>query len=255
MTLRAAAQQFTDVDAVRDAECACIAEDDPGDDVLDQLIDVASDAITIATGGYVFGRASSVVLPCADMACFHRCACGCGLDGIPLPDQDPVVSGVYIDDELVPSTRYRIHHDGTMPALVKISDDGLPPQPWPRHQSLWKNGTGTDTFRFTLTWGIHVNKIIEDAAIELVCYLAVDPNARRLNSLPKGATSLNQGGTSVSTFTRLRDQAVERVKAGQVGPATGMMMEFYAPFGPARSQVYAPELTEGWTLHRLAQAS
>jgi hypothetical protein len=254
MTLRAAAEPFATVDDVRDAECACIAFDDPIDEVLEELIDAASDAICIATGGYVFGRASAVVMPCADMGCFAACACGCGLDGIPLPDLDPKVTEVYIDDELISSANYRIHHSGSIPTLVKISTDGLPPQPWPRHQSLWKNGTGVDTFRFTITWGIHVDKIIRDAAVELVCYLATDPKVRRLNALPKGASSVNAGGVSVSTFSRLRDQAVERVKAGEVGPATAFMMEVYAPFGQGRPLAYAPELA-GWTLHRLEQAS
>jgi hypothetical protein len=254
MTLHVAAEPFATVEDVHDAECACITRGDPDDDVLEELIDVASDVITIATGGYVFGRATATVLPCADMGCFARCACGCGLDGIPLPDMDPKVSGVYVDDVLIPSTEYRIHRT-TPPMLVKISTDGRPPQPWPRHQHLWKNGTGDDTFRFTLTWGIHNNAVIRDAAVEIVCYLAADPKVRRLNALPKGTASASAGNVAISTFTRQRDTAVERVAAGAVGPATAMLMEIYAPYGPARPSAYAPELESGWTLHMLEQAS
>jgi hypothetical protein len=139
--------------------------------------------------------------------------------------------------------------------LVKISTDGRPPQPWPRHQHLWKNGTGDDTFRFTLTWGIHNNAVIRDAAVEIVCYLAADPKVRRLNALPKGTASASAGNVAISTFTRQRDTAVERVAAGAVGPATAMLMEIYAPYGPARPSAYAPELESGWTLHMLEQAS
>lgn len=258
MTLRAAAQPFTDVEAVRDAECACIAIDDPEDDVLEELIDVASDVLCIVSGGRVFGRATKVVLPCADQGCYVACGCGCGLDGIPLDVEDPVVAGVYINDEVVPSTEYRLHRDGSpIPKLVRISTNGTPPQPWPRYQSLWRNGQGDNTFRFTLTWGTHVNHVISQAAVELVCYLAADPKARRLAALPKGATTYSAGGTTVSTtaFTRLRDQSVERVKAGIVGPDTAAFMEIYAPFGIAGIGAWSPELTEGWTLHTLEAAS
>lgn len=256
MTLRAAAEQFTTVDAVRDTDCACIAEGDPDDDVISDVIDSASDILCIASGGRVFGRATQVVLPCADYGCFVACGCACGLDGIPLPGPDPKVSGVYIDDELVPSNQYAIHSFGVGYSLVRYSADGTtPPQPWPRHQEIWRRGQGDHTFRFTLTWGVHIDWVIQQAANELVCYILQDPQVRRQNTLPKGTTSLTQGGASISTAWRVRDQAVAKTKAGQVGPDTAAFMEIYAPAGQDQVAVDSPELRGAWTFHTLASAS
>lgn len=255
MTLRAAAEPFLTVEELRNYDCACITQQSPSDSELSDIIDQASDVIAIATGGTVFGRVSYTVLPCAEGGCWTGCACGCGLDGIPLYGPHPIITDVYIDDELIPSNEYRIHLTNLGPALVRVSVDGTHPDVWPRWQDLWKQGTGTHTFRFTITYGHYIDKIIHDAALEIACDLALDPRQRKQNALPVGTRSASQGRVDVSTQGRVREEAVARVKAGIYGPASARMMELYAPNGGQFAGVASPELSGGWTLHVLQDAS
>lgn len=245
MTLRAAAEQFTGISAVRaTAECACVTADDPTDEVLDELIDQASDMICILTGGKVFGRLQSTIYPCRTAAGYVACGCGCGIDAIPLGDQDPVVNSVQIDGVTLNGSEYSLHRDRMGWNLVRV-DSTDRPNGWPSDQALWLNSNVEHTFSVTCTHGIHIDWIIERGAIELVCDFAAD-DTRKANAMPRGAKTATMGNVTVGTLpTPLQDRA-DRLASAELGPAMSRLLGIYAPNGRITSEVYAPEL-EPWT--------
>lgn len=248
MTLRAAAEQFTSLAAVRaSAECACVTPDDPSDAVLGEMIDQASDMIVILSGGKVFGRRQVTIYPCATPSGYRPCGCcsGCALDAIPLGDMDPVVNSVQIDGTVLGSDTYTLHRDRVGWNLVR-EHATLAPNGWPSSQSMWRNGALDDTFSVTYTHGVHIDWIIERAAIELVCDFA-QADIRDANALPRGATTANMGGVNVGTNRAALQLRLDRLDTSALGPAMTRMLSIYAPDGRHRSEVYAPEL-EPWTM-------
>jgi hypothetical protein len=247
MTLRYAAEQLTSIAAVRAAtNCACVTNIDPSDADLDDLIDAASDAMTVLSGGAVFGRQTVTVFP-TRLRDRCECNCGCGLDAIVLDGFDPVVSEVKIDGVALDPADYNLHsgRDGRW-ALVREADD-LRPNSWPSCQALWRPDTEDDTFSITFTYGRYTDYVIEQAAIELVCDFAAE-NITKTNQLGNGATSASMGGVNVSINTGYTIQErMERLMAGDLGPATSRFMSLYAPSGRVRSEVWAPEL-EDWNM-------
>lgn len=246
MTLRAAAEQFTGISAVRaTAECACVTDVDPPDVELDELIDQASDVICILTGGKVCGRHTTTIYPCRTSAGYSECGCGCHLDGIPLGDQDPVVNSVQIDGVTLDSGDYTLHRDRMGWNLVRQATD-VRPNGWPSSQAMWRSTDVEDTFSVTFTHGVHIDWIIERAAIELVCDFAAD-DMKKTNSLPRGATSAVMGNVTIGSNRAALQERLDRLSTAELGPAMSRLMGIYAPTGRFRSEVYSPEL-EPWTM-------
>lgn len=242
MALRIAAEKMTTLEAVQNSGCACIADLDDAE--VDELIEVASDAIAIATAGIVAGRRTADVLPYVDLDAFLLGdSWPCNSPGIPLPGVDPVVVSVTIDGVALASNLYTVRTTSAASELHRISVDGNPPPPWPTSQQLWRNGVGDHTFVVRYTYGIHVDWMIQEAAIEMVCDLAVPTLDKKKSTMRPGVTSVSQGGVTVQV-----DNMVSRVRAGEVGPATSRMVGYYAPFGRAATNVWSPELSGGWTL-------
>lgn len=245
MTLRAAAQAFTTKTAVRESNaCGCVSDSDPDDADLDELIDMASDALSILSGGKVYGRTTVKSYPTRTLD-FCACSCGCGLDGIQLNGPDPVVTEVKIDGVALDPADYELHsgRDGRW-HLVRVAT-GERPNTWPSTQSMWRPDTEDDTFSITWTYGVHIDWIIERAAIELVCDFAAD-DITKSNALPQGTATANLGGVSVGVNARLTlSERMERLQAGDLGPAVTRFMSVYAPNGRRVSEVWAPEL-EPW---------
>lgn len=241
--LRAASEQFTSADAVRESGCSCITEADPSDDVLDDLIDQASDELCRLSMGRVYGRTQTTVRPCRD-TCYESCGCGCGLDAVPLWGPDPVVSAVTIDGETIDTNLYTIHERRGGYYLVRVSGDGVRPPSWPSWQDLWRPLSQDNTFSVTYEFGVHVDRTIEQAAIELVCYYVAQMQNKR-NRLPKGTTTASYNNVSLS----LRERQLAPDGSGADGAAVGeKMSEFAAFWGGPRSFFWSPELDNGWSL-------
>ena len=228
-----------------------MTDSDPDDATVDELIDQASDALTILSGGKVAGRTTVTFFPSRVLYRLFLCCCGCGLDAIPLSDKDPVVTEVKIDGDALATSAYNLHSslDGRW-NLVREADD-LQPNSWPSCQSMWRPDTADDTFSVTYTYGEHIEWMIEQAALELVCDFAAE-GAIQTNQIAQGATSANLGGVNVSFgdgFTLA--ERLERLQAGDLGPAVSRFMSVYAPGGRTHSEVWAPEL-EPWSDDRQA---
>lgn len=243
MVLRVAHEQFVDLDEVRAADnCPCVTPNDPDDTLLGEMIDAGSDAIAQVTGMRVAGRRQLVARPCrTEGGCMCEC---CGLDAIPLGDMNPVVDEIKIDGTVVDSATYELHPSLTGWQLVKVATDATRPTPWPSYQQRWKPDTLEDTFAIQFTVGTWIEeRIIKDAALEIVCDLAASHESNR-NALDPSVTTATIGNV---TMTLTEDQ-LERVRTGQFGPATARMMGLFAPTGMAFSTVWAPELMSGWDL-------
>lgn len=247
MTLRAAAEQFTTLEAVRDAsDCGCVNAAEPDDDTLDEMIDRASDELCRLSWGRVYGRQEVTFRPCREGCWDYGCGCGCDLDGVPLRGPDPTVSQVKIDGDVLATEFYGIHESMAGYFLVRRATGSTRPPSWPSWQHLWQPDTEDDTFSITQEYGVHVDGVIEQACIELVCYYARQDQVRK-NLLGKGTISANYNSTSVSLEERrLTTRGGVNADTSAVGPR---MEEFLAMWGGPRSHVWAPELSNGWTMH------
>lgn len=244
MTLRIAAQQLVTLAQVRAAEnCACVTDASPDDDELGLMIDGASDAIATITGSRVAGRRQLVARPCR--ADWYLCPC-CGLDGIPLGDDNPTVDEVKIDGTALDSSGYELHRTLIGWNLVKVSTDNFRPSAWPSAQSIWKPDTEDDTFSVTLTVGTdpELDYVIRQAALEIVCDMAAE-QLRARDALEPGVVQATMGNVTV----RVDESRLARIQAGGFGPATTRMMALLAPGGAHASTVWAPEMMSGWSLN------
>ena len=248
MVLRAAAEQFVSLATVRAADnCACVTDSDPDDATVGLLIDQASDALTILSGGKVAGRATDTFFPMRTSYRVAFCCCGGGLDAIPLEGNDPVVTEVKIDGDVLAASDYNLHSspDGRWNLVREAAD--LQPNSWPSCQSMWRPDSASDTFSVTFTYGVHIDWMITQAALELVCDFAAEDTIKT-NQIAQGATSANLGGVNVGFGDGYTlQERLERLQAGDLGPAVSRFMSLYAPTGRAHSEGWAPELAP-WSM-------
>lgn len=246
MTLRAAAEQFVTIADVRgDENCGCVTDDSPSDADLGILIDQASDALTILSGGKVFGRRTIPARFTRERP-FRECGCGCGLDGIALEGPDPVVSEVKIDGTALAVSEYGLHSGKDGHSYLVRQATGDRPDSWPSTQSAWRPDTEDDTFVVTYTYGVHIDWIIERAAMALVCDFAAD-DIERTNQLQPGTTTATLGGVSVGLGTGpTLQERMARMEAGVLDSAVNRFLSVHAPSGRRPSEVWAPEL-ETWS--------
>lgn len=244
MTLRAAAEQFTSAEAVRAAQnCGCVNSEEPDEEILETLIDQASDVLTRLSRGRVVGRRTVTVRPCRN-GCWDCCPC-CGLDVVPLWGPDPVVSEVKINGVALASSEYAVHQSRVGFGLVKTGTTVTRPTQWPSWQTPWLPDTEDRTFSIAYEYGEHVDWVVEKAAIELVCYFA-QQDQLKTNQLQKGTVSANYNSTQVSLEERLASaRGADRDSA--VGAA---MEQFFTVYGQHPvSTAWSPELEMGWTFH------
>lgn len=244
MTLRAASQAILTIEEVRaDTQCGCVTDTTPDDDTITSYIHIASDVVAITTGMRIAGRQTLVARPqrCATEIVYCNC---CGLDVIPLGDEDPTVTQVKIDGEVLAADYWWMHWDRVQWVLArKPLANETTPRRWPSTQKRWLADTETDTFSITFTRGMHVDDhLIKQAALEIVCHLATEDTIR--DRTIEGATSLELGGVRVE----VSEELLERVRSGEMGPMTRRMLGVYAPTGRSYSMLWAPELTMGWEL-------
>lgn len=237
--------QFVTIEEVRASEnCGCVNSDEPSDELLEEMIDAASDVLALISGGVVMGRREVTVRPCGEGAC-GACLC-CGLDGIPLWGPNPVVSEVRIDGDILAVEDYGMHYTRGGDFLVRLGTGARPPS-WPRTQDLWKPNTEDHTFSITFEYGLYLDWLATQAALELVCDFAT-LSSKKKNALPKGTTNATMGNVTV-----MIDDRVARLRAGEAGPITAEFLSVYAPYGRAPSAVWAPELDYGWSMSVVTQ--
>lgn len=259
MVLRYAAEQMTSVESVRAApNCGCITPDNPTADDLNTLIDAVSDTIARLSGMYVRGRQTLIARPCFDG--FDRCCPCCGLDGIPLGDFDPVISAVWINGVQLDESEYTLHSTLIGWRLVRLRTaaqiaNNQRPSNWPSWQDRWRDYTSTTdtpTFAVIFTTGTHIDNIfVETAANELVCDLLTEGTAAE-NALGDGVISADLDGLNVQLSSDRISQLTERldrIAAGQMGPAFTRFMGLMAPHGRNENIAWAPELMGGWHLN------
>jgi hypothetical protein len=202
--------------------------------------------IAILSGMRIFGDAHLVARPCRTGS-YCKCDC-CGLDAIPLGDPKPTVTEVNIDGAVVPADEYELHWGLNGWSLVRVGDGANAPPGWPSHQKRYLADTETNTFSVYLTVGLPIDlPMIRAAVIELVCDIATDVAGgyKNANELEQGVIQATIGNATVQVdFDRL-----DRMKRGEMGPATSKLLAVYAPGErTTQSVVYAPELHECWTL-------
>jgi hypothetical protein len=177
-----------------------------------------------------------------------------------LGDEDPEIVGVWIDGVQLADTEYELHSTIVGWNLVRLrsADDitfNRRPRDWPSWQDRWRDWTSTTdipTFAIKFISGVHIDDVyIERAANELICDLLTEQD-RKATALPVGTVSANMGDVSVSVASdRISaiTERLQRITAGEMGPAFTRFMGLFAPHGRAQSVAWAPELLGGWELN------
>lgn len=243
MSLLIACQPFLQRE---DVTCDCDLLDD---ETVELLIDQASDAIAILTGGKVSGECTDTVRPLRSTPylCHHH---GHGYyspwevhdnrlsGGITLMGPNPLVTQVKIDGVVLASSEYKLV-DGVN--LYRVEGR------WPTKQNVLLDDTEDHTFSITYQFGI-LPYIAKLAAEEIVCdMIRRDIRTNQTKSLPPSARSATIAGVSI----QLEQQVEELRRRAILLPNLIRLLTIYAPDGGSPTTVYSPELEDGWTLHRV----
>ncbi len=236
--LNVACQAFIDLE---DVTCDC---DEDNEERVQDLIDSASDILTILSDGQVSGICTDVVIPRGSDGCFCTCwnypgpwpvgasARGCVCErvhGITLRGPNPQVSEVLLMG--LPFTAFAI-----LDGKLLIRTDG---KRWPSCQDVTN-----PSMIVTYTYGI-MPQLAKDAAAEIVCWsLANDPQSK--GKLPTGTRGVNIAGVQITLESVLAEQ---RRRTFLLPHTT----RFLTVYGSAGATAYSPELEDGWKLHRITQ--
>lgn len=225
--------------------CNCSLQKDDAADVqtVSDSIDMASDMISILSGGVINGRCMMTLLPFGDGGgCFPMTLYGpaspfAGFSAIPLRGPNSEIVSVTIDGANVAASAYRIVHHQGIDYLMRIDGEA-----WPSANSF--DSSDSSNWSFTVRYGRGPDKITRDAVNELACELAEDFDGRK-TMLPPGITSLNLQGASA----QLEDMAEALRDGNENMPAVARFLGIYNPTGTRfRSGIYSPELSLGWEL-------
>ena len=254
MTLRHAPAQLLTVAQVRaharDSGCGCIGANSPNDATVSLLIDAASDAISMVSGGNVVGRRTVKARPCRS-GCAEECPC-CGADVIPLGADDPGEIIVKIDGVTLTDNEVWLHRDQLGWVIARRTEDGSRLRSWPSWQKRWLPDTEAQTFSIEFSQGSHEDQhIITAAALEIVCDFASDGHIA--DDLLDGVSSVSYGDAQVTIdpnrLAEAADTRLNRIANGELGPMTRRMIGILSPGGRSRSAVWSPELMQGWDLN------
>lgn len=207
------------------------------DAVVTDAIDSASDMVYLLAPWLGIGRCSAVVRPCSS-ACY---VCGeymcdhCSPPGVRLPGIRPVVTGVLVDGQAVPSGTYAMIDA----RLVRFFPDGRWDH-WPPYQNLALPSSEPNTFEVTYTHGLEVDMVIRHAVAEVACDLLAPWRGDRAR-LPRGATNANMNGVSVN------------INPDEINSTTfpwlSRFMTTYRVTVQGPPAIWSPELQGDWQLH------
>lgn len=249
MTLRVACQPFATAEQLLDANCACALDANDDADLIDEMIDMASDLLAQATGGTYSGRCRVTVRPVAlcndDYDPFYpnlqrssprdwRRQFG-GINSIPLRGPNINIVEVIVDGVVLNPTEY-----GLLDNRYLFRKGG---KCWPSVNDLTLNDTEVNTFAVTYEFG-NIDALGRMACIELACELLSDAKGKT-SHLPRGVTSANIQGASIS----VRDRTAALRDGEEQIPIVARFLSVWAPDGPnAVVGVWAPELEQAWNL-------
>jgi hypothetical protein len=241
--LQFACSQFATPQEMLADSCACdlssLADSD-----LDEILEEASDLVSIITGGRVTGRCVQTLRPYVAHYCNSTGTCMCGSDALPLFGVDPEVLHVYIDGVELGADEYMVVKGPAGSSLLKTTGS------WPTSQSLTLADSELNTFAVILEWGLHIGFIERQATLELACELAKESLGSE-NRLPVGARSATIGGVAIG----LRERG-EALREGDDNlPRVARLIGKYAGWGRAQSDVWSPEMGQGWTWVSVAPVS
>jgi hypothetical protein len=233
VTLLYACSQATTEADVELTSCSCDLEN--LEVPIDDLIDAASDALFIVSGGIVTGRCTTTYRPCNTYCtCWPSpCACGsCEPQGIPLPGVAPTVTQVKIDGDVFTDWAVVNWH-----YLVRTDGD-----PWPTLANQYLPDTEDNTFSVTVESGLDWTMFAKMAANELVCEFAKLISGRE-TMLPAGTVSAVMDGISVQVARLPGQEEIEAV-------GLTWLAKFIGTYSTrVMSEVRSPELDQGWILN------
>lgn len=249
MALNFACQPFVTADELLDGVCACDLDAIDDAELIDDMIDQASDMLSMATGGIVSGICQRTVRPVAlcgeEYDPFYptyrqyplrdwRRQFG-GLNSIPLRAQNPDIVSIHIDGAVISPSDYGLL-EGKY--LFRRSAD------WPTVNDLRKADTQVGTFSITYRFGRAPDRLARMACIELACELIKDAKGKP-SGLPRGVTSANIQGASI----QVRPRAEALRDGDEQIPVVSRFMSLWAPEGMNQvTGVWAPELEQFWNL-------
>jgi hypothetical protein len=231
---------------VADLVCDCDLPDD--EDVIDRVLDGASDFLSYLAG-MPLGRCTAVYRPCHDRRWGHCLPCGCcGLIGIHLPGAAPSVTEVKIDGAIIPTSQYvtMVEPMAHRYVLERVDSNGDSIW-WPRSQKITRAPTATDTFQITVESGLEVDAMMSTAAGEIAC----DTFKWILNQdslLPAGVASVIAGGV-VASYFRFSDPT-DQTTLNLAGLTMVQRFLQTVPGKPSGAEIISPELDDGWTLYQ-----
>jgi hypothetical protein len=227
MPLEAACEPFITADDFAACECAC---DDLDQATIERLIEEASDILAIISMGNFVGRCERVFRPCDPMPCHCR-RCPACLDGAwMIPGVLPTVLEVKVDGVILNQSEWVVANGMY---LLRLGPDGF--MEWPWGQPLHLPDTQPGTWSVKVATGHHINQVVRDATLELVCEFAKGCSGRKTR-LPANATGANIGGVAISL--QRRSEQIEESKID-----LPMVSRFLAMYGGSPpSTVWSPEL-------------
>lgn len=230
MTLEVACEPFLDITEV-DCDCDKLAPE-----VVQELIDSASDIIAILTGGKITGRCTTTVHPTIDKACSPVKR---DYQQLPLPGTEIFIDAVRVDGTLLDPTEYAILDERF---LVRRSAS------WPGNRDPLNLDTGPNSFSVTFTNG-SLPHLAKRAAREIVCDMVkTEPGSAKAQQLDPRARQVTVAGVSISL-----EQQVEEIRRRSIFlPSLIRLLTVYAPDSGQPSVVYSPELDNGWVLHTVS---
>jgi hypothetical protein len=236
MSPRAACTRLASVAEFLASDCGCSCS--LTEEQIGGHLDDASDLAYQLSGGSVFGLCTGVLRPCRVCWCGSCLGC-CDIDSIPLRADAIEVTGVTIDGDVVDPATYTLLSRGR---LVRISTDGLPPDPWPCHQKLYRALDEADTFGITYTFGQDSQPTwVKNAVIELACDMGTHFGDKR-SKLPPSVTAVTYQNVSATLQSRadaLRDDTLLATM-----PAVATFLQLVG--ASRQSWAYSPTPATAW---------
>lgn len=227
--------------------CDCLDPNDPDDlAAASEAIEAASDLLMLISGGRVFGRCTTTVIPfgpggnCVPYdAPYNAFPEG---NVIPLRGPNTEIIEVNIEGAIVPITAYRLINRRY---LMRVDGES-----WPSSNSF--DVTDSDHWFVVYRFGPgDPDKLTRDAANELACELSKDAAGRK-SLLPLGVKSINLQGVSA----QLEDAADALMSGSENMPAVARFLGAYNPHEQRNATgIWSPELEQGWELYTMTGPS
>lgn len=204
-------------------------DSDIGEELLQQQIDAAQEALYLLSGRQFPGVCSDVIRPyevCTDCYFNRRSRSGLPnclhnrivLAGYPVID----VSEVKVDGEVLDAAQYRIDNQKYLVRLPETNGQRLG---WPQHQDLLLETDQVDTFEVSYRYGKNPPELGKQAAIELAAELALASVQSDKCRLDRRVTQLARQGVTIAL-----PGLIDALKDHRTGlPKTDFFIETFNP--------------------------